>query len=75
MGFQIRALAQADRFYVIDIGSSRIKILLCSLVSGELQIDAYTSIRQSKKNSINGEIADLQGVTDTIQKALEKLGE
>ncbi len=73
MGFQIRALTQADRFYVIDIGSSRIKVLLCSLVSGELQIDDQVSVRQSKKHSISGEISDLQGVAHTVKKALDKI--
>ncbi len=60
MGFSIRTLSEYDRFFVVDIGSSRVKVLLCELANGELKILGKASTRQSKKLTIDGEIADLR---------------
>lgn len=75
MGFSIRTLSDYDSFYVVDIGSSRVKALFCELQNGELQIRAHASMRQSKKYVIDGEIADIRGVCETVHKALAKVSE
>jgi cell division ATPase FtsA len=60
MGFQIKTLSENDRFFVIDIGSTRIKVLLCELEEGKLNILEHASIRQSRKHMFGGDISDLQ---------------
>jgi cell division ATPase FtsA len=73
MGFQIKTLTENDRFFVVDIGTSRIKVLLCELDSGILKILEHTSIRQSRKHMQGGNIADLQGVSESLRKSISKL--
>lgn len=75
MGFSIRTLSEYDRFFVVDIGSSRVKVLLCELANGELKIIGKASTRQSKKYTINGEIADLRGVSESVHKTVLKLSQ
>ena len=73
MGFQIKTLSENDRFFAIDIGSTRIKVLLCALESGKLTILENASIRQSRKHMQGGDISDLQGVSEALQKVLYKI--
>jgi len=73
MGFQIKTLSENDRFFVIDIGSTRIKVLLCELEDGKMSILEHASIRQSRKHMYGGDISDLQGVSEALQKALHKI--
>jgi len=73
MGFQIRTLSENDRFFVVDIGSTRIKVMLCELDSGNLSVLEHASIRQSRKHMFGWDISDLQGVSETLQKAIGKI--
>ncbi len=75
MSFKLKPLSEYDRFVVIDIGSYRVKVLVCSTVGGELKICGKASTRQSKKNVISGEIADLSAVSDTVRRTILKAAE
>lgn len=75
MSFKLKPLSDYDRFVVIDIGSSRVKALVCSIEGGELKICGKASTRQSKKNVISGEIADLSAVSDTVRRTILKAAE
>lgn len=52
MPFRIQSISEFDRFLVVDIGTSRVKALVCSIESGEVKILSHASIRQSKRNFI-----------------------
>jgi hypothetical protein len=73
MGIRIKSISEQERFFAVDIGSARIKVLLCEISSGELIILDSSSIRQSRKNMSDGVISDLQGVSDTLMRALDKM--
>lgn len=75
MAFKISNVVDYNQFIALDIGTSKIKVLICSIEGGELKVLGSAIMRQSKKNIIDGEIADLYGVSDTIKKAVNKAGE
>lgn len=75
MSFKISNIVDYNQFIALDIGTSKIKVLICSIEGGELRILGSAIMRQSKKNIIDGEIADLYGVSETIKKAITKAGE
>jgi hypothetical protein len=73
MGIHIKSISEQERFFAVDIGSARIKVLLCEIIAGELVIIDSSSIRQSRKNMSEGVISDIQGVSDTLMRALDKM--
>lgn len=75
MSFKISTVIDYNRFIAIDIGASKIKALICAIENGELTILGSSLYRQSKKNSVDGEISDLYGVSESIKKAIAKAGE
>lgn len=75
MSFKLKPLSEYDRFVAIDIGAYRVKVLVCAVESGELKIYGRASIRQSKKNVIAGEIADLAAVSDVVRRTILKAAE
>lgn len=74
MPFSISNIVDYNRFIALDIGSSKIKVLICSIESGELRVLGSAIVRESKKNIIDGEIADLYGVSESIKKAIFQAG-
>jgi cell division ATPase FtsA len=75
MSFKISNIVDYNHFIALDIGTSKIKVLICSIEGGGLKVLGSSIMRQSKKNIIDGEIADLYGVSETIKKAISKAGE
>ncbi|MDD5197716.1 MAG: hypothetical protein PHN60_02550 [Candidatus Gracilibacteria bacterium] len=75
MSFKISNIVDYHQFIALDIGTSKIKVLICSIEGGGIKILGSATLRQSKKNIIDGEIADLYGVSETIKKAINKAGE
>lgn len=75
MSFKLKPLSEYDRFVAIDIGAYRVKVIVCSVEGGELKIHTKASTRQSKKNMISGEIADLAAVSDTVRRTILKASE
>jgi hypothetical protein len=75
MSFKISNIVDYNQFIVLDIGTSKIKVLICSLEGGQIKILGSAIMRQSKKNIVDGEIADLYGVSDSIKKAISKAWE
>lgn len=75
MSFKFKPLSEYDRFVAVDIGAYRVKVLVCSVEAGELKIHGRASIRQSKKNVISGEIADLAAVSDVVRRTILKAAE
>lgn len=75
MSFKLKPLSEYDRFVAIDIGAYRVKVLVCAVEGGELKIYGRASTRQSKKNVIAGEIADLAAVSDLVRRTILKAAE
>jgi hypothetical protein len=75
MGFQIQKAEEKEIFLAVDIGTARIKVLLVQVDKGDFLILSSVSMRQSKKHMHQGEILDLQGVSDTLLKAIHKVEE
>ncbi|HBB27605.1 TPA: hypothetical protein DCZ36_03880 [Candidatus Gracilibacteria bacterium] len=75
MSFKISNIVDYNQFIALDIGTSKIKVLICSIEGGGIKVLGSAIMRQSKKNIIDGEIADLYGVSETIKKAISKAGE
>lgn len=75
MGFQIQKVEEKEIFLAVDIGTARIKVLLVQVDKGDFTVLSSVSVRQSKKHMQQGEILDLQGVSDTLLKALHKVEE
>ncbi|MDD2486963.1 MAG: hypothetical protein PHS92_01170 [Candidatus Gracilibacteria bacterium] len=72
MSFKISNVMDYDSFIALDIGSFKIKVLICKIESGELKIIGKSYLRQNKKDFISGEIADLGSVSKSISKAIHK---
>ncbi|MCK9272427.1 hypothetical protein M0P65_02670 [Candidatus Gracilibacteria bacterium] len=72
MSFKISNVLEYDNFIALDIGSSKIKVAICKIESGEIKILAKSSLRQNKKDFIFGEIADLNSSAKSIEKAIIK---
>jgi len=75
MSFALRSLSDYDQFVAVDIGASRIKVLVCTIEGGELKILARASMRQSRKHIIAGEISDIAGVSEAVKRTILKAAE
>ncbi|MBP8016559.1 hypothetical protein KAZ01_00990 [Candidatus Gracilibacteria bacterium] len=74
MSFKINNILEYDTFIALDIGAFKIKVLICKIENGEIKILGSSSFRQSKKDIIDGEIADLYSVSKSISKAILRAG-
>lgn len=75
MSFKLKPLSEYDRFVAVDIGANRVKVLVCAVENGDLKVYGRASTRQSKKNVIAGEIADLAAVSDIVRRTVLKAAE
>jgi hypothetical protein len=72
MGFRISNIHAYDRFIAIDLGSYRIRSALYRIDDGKIIQEWYASVRQNRKNILNGVIMDMQGVAETIEKSMHE---
>ena len=72
MSFAVRSVSEYDTFLVLDIGAFKTKALVCRIEGGDLKIVGQSSVRESRKNILSGEIADLHGVSKTVMKAISQ---
>lgn len=72
MSFKISNVMEYDSFIALDIGSFKIKVLVCKIDSWEVKIIGKSYLRQNKKDFIFWEIADLWSVSRSINKAILK---
>lgn len=70
MSFHVAHIQDYNRFVAVDIGSYRVRAALYSLEDGDLTMLSYASVRQDKKNIINGSIVDMRSVALTIERAI-----
>lgn len=72
MGFRISNIHAYDRFIAIDLGSYRVRSALYRIDDGKVIQEWYASVRQNRKNILNGAIMDMQGVAQTIEKSIHE---
>jgi cell division ATPase FtsA len=70
MSFHLAHIHDYNRFIAIDIGSYRVRAGVYDVSEGKLEALSYTSVRQDKKNMINGSIVDMRSVALTIERAI-----
>ncbi len=70
MSFKINNILEYDTFIALDIWAFKIKVLICKIENWEIKILWSSSFRQSKKDIIDWEIADLYSVSKSISKAI-----
>ncbi len=70
MSFQISTLAEYESFLTIDIGTARIRVLVCRIEDGNLKIIGSAAVRQSRRDILSGDIGDIYGVARTIGRAI-----
>ena len=72
MGFRISNIHEYDRFIAIDLGSYRVRAALYTMKDGKLKLEGSGCVRQHRKNMLQGVIMDMQGVAQTIDKAIHE---
>lgn len=60
MSFRFSHIHEYSRFIAIDLGSYRVRAAIYEIESGELVLRGKSSIRQSRKNFLDGSITDIQ---------------
>lgn len=71
MGFRLSTIQEYNRFIAIDIGSYKIRVLICEIQNGELVILGRSSVRQERSHTIGGVITDMHGVSESIRRAID----
>ena len=72
MSFRLSTIQEYNRFIAVDIGSYKIRVLICEIENGSLKLLWKASVRQSRNHMLDGDISDMQWVAETIQKAILK---
>jgi cell division ATPase FtsA len=72
MSFRLTHIHDYHRFIAVDLGMYRVRAAMYNVQEGLLTCTGFSSIRQSRKNFIYGEIADIQGIAQSIEYAILK---
>lgn len=70
MSFRFAHIHEYNRFIAVDLGSYRVRATIYELESWELILKGKASVRQNRKNFLDGSITDLQWVALTIERAI-----
>ncbi len=72
MGFRIANIHEYTRFLAIDLWSYRVRASVYSLDDGHLVHEKSSSVKQSRKNFLDGTITDMQGVALVLERAIHE---
>lgn len=75
MSFRLSHIYDYHRFVAIDLGLYRVKAGIYDVTSGVLERTGFSSVRQGRKNWIDGMVADIGGITDNIEQAIIQAGQ
>lgn len=70
MGFRLAHIHDYNRFIAVDLGSYRVRTGIFEIDNGEVQLRGQSTIRQNRKNFLDGTITDLQWVAKTIERSI-----
>ena len=74
MSFRLSHIHDYHRFVAIDLGLYRVKAGIYDVTSGVLENIGFSSVRQGRKNWIDGIVADIGGIADNIEQAIIQAG-
>jgi enoyl-[acyl-carrier-protein] reductase (NADH) len=60
MSFRLSTIQEYSRFVAIDIGSCKIRVLICEIENGSLKLLGKASIRQNRNHMMDGDIANMR---------------
>ena len=75
MSFRLTHIQDYHRFIAVDLGVYRVRAAIYNVSDGWLVCTGFSSVRQSRKNFIYGEIADIWGIAQSIEHAILQAGE
>lgn len=70
--FKVKKIKNNKIIAIINVGSYKVRVAICSFSFSGIKILWYWEKRQSRLDIINNEINNLSGVYETIKEALEK---
>ena len=74
MSFRLSHIHDYHRFVAIDLGLYRVRAGIYDLSLGDLTCTGFSSVRQSRKNWIDGVVADIWGIAQSIEQAMLQAG-
>lgn len=75
MSFRLSNIHDYNRFIVVDLGSYRVRACIYEREEWwTLILQWKASVRQNRKNFLDGSITNLRGVADTIERAILQAG-
>lgn len=72
MGFRISSIHEYDRFIAVDLWSYRVRAGLFRIKNNEVVLEGAAYIRQKRNSMIDGSVADMQMVSEAIEKAIHE---
>lgn len=73
MAFRIANIHEYSRFIALDLWTHRVRASLYALRDGHLCHEKSVSVRQNRKNIVNGSISDMQWIAHVIEKAIHEV--
>ncbi len=70
MSFRLSNIHDYNRFIAIDLGSYRVRTCIYEINAGQLVLRWRSSIRQNRKDFLDGSITDLRWVAETIERSI-----
>ena len=70
MSFRLSNIHEYNRFVAIDLGSYRVRACIYEIEEWELILKGKSTVRQNRKNFLDGSITNLRGVAETIDRAI-----
>jgi len=74
MSFHTKQI-QSQKLAIIDIGSYKIRVAICTIKNGDIQLIWYAEKRQDNRHTKSWEIIDLEWVCEDISIAVQKAQE
>ncbi len=70
MSFRLSHIHEYNRFIAVDLGSYRIRASVYEIEGGAIVQKGKSSVRQNRKNFLDGTITNLQWVAQSIEQAI-----
>lgn len=74
MSFRLTHIHDYHRFVAVDLGLYRVRAGIYDLSAWSLVCSGFSSVRQSRKNWIDGVVADIWGIARNIEQAILQAG-
>ena len=75
MSFRLSHIHDYHRFIAIDLGLYRVKSGIYDVTNGVLANTGFSSVRQGRKNWIDGMVADIGGIAASIEQSIIQAGQ